>query len=191
MMKYFTINRTERILSLLVVGAALLAIAGCSTAPASRDTDSFMSESDAALAWFDRHVDGLDEQIDGAAGYIVFPKVGQFGIIFAGGQFGRGTLNTPDGTQIGWAAINTGSIGLQAGVQGFKMLIVLEDKYALAKFMDNQLDGAVNAVAVAGESGGSTRTPFEDGLAVYQGANSGLMAGVNIGLDYIRYKPLD
>jgi len=26
---------------------------------------------------------------------------------------------------------------------------------------------------------------------MYQGANTGLMAGVNIGLDYIRYAPLD
>ena len=143
------------------------------------------------MAWFENHVVGLDEQIDGAAGYIIFPKVGQFGIIFGGGQFGRGMLNNSDGSQIGWAAINTGSIGLQAGVQGFKMLIVIEDKYTLAKFMDNQMDGAVGAVAVAGDAGGSARAPFEHGLAVYQGANSGLMAGVNIGLDYISYKPLD
>jgi lipid-binding SYLF domain-containing protein len=184
-------NRILQITTLMLLGAALVWTSGCSTAPKPRDTKSFLSESDAALAWFDSHVYGLDEQIKNSAGYIIFPKVGQFGIIFGGGQFGRGTLNNPDGSQIGWAAINTGSIGLQAGVQGFKMLIVIEDKYTLAKFMDNQLEGSANAMVVAGNDGGSALGLFDDGMAIYQGANSGLMAGVNIGLDYIRYKPRD
>ena len=176
---------------IVLMGISMLAATGCSTAPKSRDTQSFISESDAALAWFQSNVYGLDDQINNAAGYIIFPKVGQYGIIFGGGKFGRGMLNKPNGDQIGWAAVNTSSIGLQAGVQGFKMLIIIEDKYTLAKFMDNQLEGSVNAMAVVGEEGGSSLGLFDDGMVIYQGANTGLMAGVNIGLDYIRYKPLD
>ena len=37
----------------------------------------------------------------------------------------------------------------------------------------------------------SGTAPFQHGVALYQGANKGLMAGVNIGLDYMRYEPLD
>ncbi len=190
-MSMFQAPRFLKAAALLALGSSVLISSGCSTAPKTRDTQSFISESDAALAWFQSHVHGLDDQIDNAEAYIIFPKVGQFGIIFGGGKFGRGMLNNPDGSQIGWAAVNTGSIGLQAGVQGFKMLIVIEDKYTLAKFMDNQLEGSANAVAVAGDEGGSALALFDDGMAIYQGANTGLMGGVNIGLDYIRYKPMD
>ncbi len=178
------------ILFLLIASTPLLSI-GCSTAPNKKDQASFIDASNSALDWFDHNIDGLDQQISNSAGYIIFPKVGQYGIIFGGGQFGRGALNEPTGDQIGWAALNTGSIGLQAGIQGYKMLIVIEDQDTLDKFMNNQLDGSVSAVAIAGKKGGSARAPFENGLAVYQGANSGVMVGVNFGLDYIRYKPLD
>jgi len=184
-------QRILQVTILMFIGSAMLIAGGCSTSPKPRDTQSFISEADAALGWFHSNVRGLDEQIDKSEAYIIFPKVGQFGIIFGGGQFGRGMLNNPDGSQIGWAAINTGSIGLQAGVQGFKMLIVIEDKYTLAKFMENQLEGSANAMAVAGDDGGSALALFDDGMAIYQGANTGLMGGVNIGLDYIRYKPMD
>ncbi|MHC5024638.1 MAG: YSC84-related protein, partial [Planctomycetota bacterium] len=160
-----------------------------STAPKAENREAFESEAKAAEAWFVRNVSGLREQMDNAAAYIVFPSVGQYGIIFMGGKFGRGSLNRPDGTRIGWAAVNTASIGLQAGVQGFKMMLVLQDEATLQKFMANQLSGGVSAVAVAGEAGGSTAAQFQNGVAMYQGASTGLMAGVNIGLDYIRYEP--
>ena len=45
-------------------------------------------------------------------------------------------------------------------------------------------------LAVAGEAGASASQSFENGLAVYQGANTGLMAGVNVGLDRLRYEKL-
>ncbi len=175
----------------LLAVAILLGTGGCSTAPAVKDRASFMAESDAALEWFQDNVPGLRSQIRESAGYVVFPSVGQWGILFGGGKFGRGTLNRPDDSQIGWAAINTGSVGLQAGVQGFKLLLVIEDRVTLNKFMDNQLSGGATGVAILGEAGGSMTAPFQNGIALYQGANTGLMAGVNIGLDYIRYAPLD
>ena len=108
--------------------------------------------------------------------------------MFSGGRFGRGILKRPDGFQIGWAAVNTVSLGLQAGVQGFKMLLVLEDEATLREFMENRLSGGVTGVLVAADAGGSGTAQFENGVAVYQGANTGLMAGANIGLDRIRYE---
>lgn len=190
-MLHISTSTLPRFLLLLIISASPLLSIGCSTAPNKKDQASFVNASNSALDWFDHNIEGLDKQIKDSAGYIIFPKVGQYGIIFGGGQFGRGALNKPSGDQIGWAALNTGSIGLQAGIQGYKMLIVIEDQATLDKFMDNQLDGSVSAVAVAGKKGGSARAPFENGLAVYQGANSGVMVGVNFGLDYIRYKPMD
>ena len=95
-----------------------------------------------------------------------------------------------DDSQIGWAAISTPSLGLQAGVQGFKMLVVIEDAATFESFKKSKLSGSASGVAVAIEAGGSVKAPFENGVTVYQGANAGLMAGVNVGLDIMRYEAL-
>lgn len=169
----------------------LLCTTACSVAPSVGDRPAFVAESTAAREWFEYNVPGLESQISGSGGYAIFPGVGQWGIILTGGKFGRGYVGEPDHTQIGWAAINTGSIGLQAGVQGFKMLVVFQDDATLDEFRKGNLAGSVSAVAVAGDAGASGTAPFRNGVAVYQGANTGLMAGVNIGLDYMRYVGID
>jgi len=166
------------------------ALAGCSTVPTAERQEQFLINAAASTKWFESSVNGLGEQIDASAGFIIFPDVSQWGMLLAGGTFGRGALCKPDGTQIGWAALNTGSLGLQAGVQGFRMLIVLQDEQTLANFKSNRWSGNVSGVAVAGTSGRSERSPFESGVAVYEGANNGLMAGVRVGLDRIRFEPL-
>jgi hypothetical protein len=47
-----------------------------------------------------------------------------------------------------------------------------------------------SGVVVEGKAGGSGQAPFSKGVAVYQGANTGLMAGANVGLEVLRYEPL-
>lgn len=174
----------------IVWGATLLSIAGCSTAPKAEDQGALVADAEAAVQWFERSVPGLRGQLDRSAGYIIFPGVGQWGILIGGGKFGRGMVCAANGDQVGWSSINTGSIGLQAGVQGFKMLVVFQDWATFNEFKQGDLAGSASGVAVVGGSGLSGTAPFRDGVAVYQGANSGLMAGVNIGLDYMRFEPL-
>ena len=168
----------------------MLTASGCSTAPDAEDRQSFLVESGAATEWFLANVNGLERQVARSAGYIVFPSIGQWGLMFGGGQFGRGVLCDADGTPVGWAAINTVSLGLQAGVQGFKMFLVLENEAVKRRFMENTFSGGVGGTVVVAQEGGSAKAAFEQGVALYQGANSGLMAGVNIGLDRLRYEPL-
>ena len=183
-------NGIARVRILLAVIAASLLAAGCSTAPKMKDQAKFVGDATAATTWFEAQVPGLRQQIDNSAAYIIYPSVGQWGILISGGKYGRGMLNRPNDRQIGWAAINTGSIGLQAGVQGFKMLVVFQDEATLNRFMQDRLSGSISGVVVVGRSGGSATAPFENGVAIYQGASTGLMAGVNIGLDYMRYQSL-
>ena len=73
-----------------------------------------------------------------------FPEIGQWALGITRCKFGRGTVNTPDDSQIGWAAINAGSLGLQVGVQDLKMLLVIQDAAALEKFKQNDLSGSVS-----------------------------------------------
>ena len=76
------------------------------------------------------------------------------------------------------------------GVQGFKVLVVFQDEATLNRFKQDRLSGSISGVVVVGRSGGSATAPFENGVAIYQGASTGLMAGANIGLDYMRYQSL-
>lgn len=175
----------------MVCCAGLLAPGACSTAPKGEDKADVLARAQSSRAQFERSVTGLHEQIQRSAGYVVFPDVAQFGIIFAGATWGRGVVYKPDNTQLGWAALNNGSVGLEAGVQGFRMLMVLEDQATLNKFMSNQLSGNAEGVAVANEAGGSASHAFQHGVVVYEGANRGLMAGANIGLNYVRFKSME
>lgn len=173
----------------VVLGSlTMLTSTGCSTAPKSENKATVVSESRATTSWFKTNVAGLDRQLDGAAGYVSFPAVGQYGILIGGGKFGRGVVYDANGTQVGWAYINTASAGLQVGVQGYKMLMVFEDAATMGRFKENKLTGNVGATAVAADAGRAGQASFTDGVAIYQGAQTGLMAGASIGLDLVRYE---
>ncbi len=174
-----------------LVGAAILFSAGCSTAPKDEiDRQSLVDRSASTRDWFEARVSGLHEQINNSAGYIVFPDVGSAGFII-GGTSGRGVLFDNKGNQLGWSRLSSGSIGLQAGVRGFRMLMVLEDQTTLDQFRANKWNGSVGAVAVAGNASGTAASAFQRGVAIYEGASSGLMAGLDIGLNNITFQPIN
>jgi lipid-binding SYLF domain-containing protein len=97
---------------------------------------------------------------------------------------------TPNGTQIGWAAVNNFSLGLQAGGQGKKILIVFANADALNQFKQGLLTGKAEGTAVAGDDGTTGVAPFQNGLAVYVGAQKGLMAGGMVAMENFRYREL-
>lgn len=179
------------ILAAGAIAAAGLFASACKTTPSQEvDRTALVDRSGSTLDWFKGNVSGLSGQLRDSAGYVVFPDVGQAGFI-VGGTSGRGVVFDSRGRQIGWARLSTGSIGLQAGVRGFRMLMILQNEQAMSEFRNNRWSGTTSAVAVAGDSGGSGIAEFRNGVAIYQGASSGLMAGVDIGLNNIRFEPLD
>jgi len=182
---------STRLFFIALMLACMTVPMSCSTAPRSGQEESYMARAVETTAWFEQNVRGLSNQLNRSAGYIVFPDVARWGILLSGGTFGRGALCRADGTQIGWAAINNASIGLQAGVIGFRMLIVLENETVLERFQSGTLTGSAAGVLVVAETGGTAAVPFANGTAVYQGAQRGLMGGVNIGFDFIRFAPLE
>ena len=175
--------------SAVLTMAAAAILPGCSTAPKVEDRASVVADSRSTVAWFERNVAGLGEQLDGSAGYISYPGIGQYGVLIGGGKFGRGVVYDGNRRQLGWAYVNTASAGLQLGAQGYKMLVVFEDAATMRQFKENKLTGNVNATAVAAEAGVAGKASFTDGVVIYQGGQTGLMAGVSVGLDYMRYEP--
>jgi lipid-binding SYLF domain-containing protein len=97
---------------------------------------------------------------------------------------------TPDGTQIGWAAENQFNVGLQAGGQGKKILLVFANADTLEQFKQGLLTGKVEGMAVAADKGATGTDSFHNGVAVYVGAQKGLMAGGMVGMENFRYRAL-
>ena len=53
------------------------------------------------MNWFETNVDGLTDQVSKSGGYIIFPEVGQVGVLFGGGKAGRGMVCREGGIQPG------------------------------------------------------------------------------------------
>ena len=175
---------------MFVLALPLVSAVGCNVAPKTDERESFVVEAREGLKHFERNVPGLQDQIRNSAGYAIFPGAGQWGIIFTGGSFGRGAVFNARGEQLGWAAVNNFSVGLQLGGQGKKILIVFANTDVLNKFQSGLLTGNAQGVAVAGDASANGTAPFQDGLAVYVGAEKGLMAGGMIGMENFRYRAL-
>ena len=73
---------------------------------------------------------------------------------------------------------------------GFKMMVVFQNDTTMKEFQNNKLTGSVGATAVAADAGSAGSASFTNGVAVYQGAQTGLMAGASVGLDYMRYEAI-
>jgi lipid-binding SYLF domain-containing protein len=174
----------------LLLSLQLVGLLGCNVAPKHEDRATFVEEARDGLKYFEKRVDGLGRQIRESAGYAVFPGAGQWGIIFTGGSFGRGAVFTPDGTQIGWAAENQFNVGLQVGGQGKKILLVFANTDTLEQFKQGLLTGKVEGMAVAADKGTTGTSSFHNGVAVYVGAQKGLMAGGMVGMENFRYRAL-
>jgi lipid-binding SYLF domain-containing protein len=187
-----TRSRIDRLIWVQLLVAIVACVnTGCSTAPKYHEQRTVLADSLTAVRWFNWSVPGLSRQLENSAGYISYPGIGQYGLVIGGGKFGRGVVFDNTRRQVGWAYLNTASAGLQLGAQGFKMLVVFEDDATMRRFKTNKLTGNVGATVVAGESGTAGTTSFTDGVAVYQGGQTGLMAGASIGLDYMRFEAVD
>ena len=63
----------------------------------------------------------------------------------------------------GRSAINVGSIGLQIGVQGFRIMMVLDTDDLLNQFVANKWTGSGAGIAVAGKAVAQGKVPFTNG----------------------------
>ena len=175
----------------LLVASVVCLSPGCSTAPKQRDQSKVVADSRSATRWFRNNVRGLSAQLDNSAGYVSYPGIGRYGLLITGGKMGRGVVYDSNHRQVGWAYINVVSAGLQVGVQGYKMLVIFEDPATMRRFQQNKLTGNVGVTIVALTAGGAGAASFTDGVVIYEGDQAGLMAGVSVGLDYMRYQAVD
>jgi lipid-binding SYLF domain-containing protein len=165
----------------LVMVAALMLAAGCSTAPQTEEKrEALRSEADAAVDAMTRTDPGLRDFINRGTGYAIFPSVGKGGV-GVGGAYGRGIVYDDSGRMLGYADLTQASIGLQLGGQTFKELLVFENEAALNRFKNEGWSPTANASAVALKSGAAATARFQDGVAIFTQPNGGAMFEASVG----------
>ncbi|MFQ5994681.1 MAG: YSC84-related protein [Acidiferrobacterales bacterium] len=122
-----------------------------------------------------------------AYGYVVFPKIVK-GAIGIGGAHGKG-LVFRRGRVIGRASLSQGTIGFQLGGQAYSEIIFFQNRTALKRLTDGNLEFAAQATAVAANKGVAANADYHKGVAVFTLAKGGLMYEASIGGQKFSYKP--
>ena len=187
---------------------AIGAGAGCSSAPkTSEEKAAANTEATSALARFKAADPSLDNVLNSAVGYVIFPSVGKGGLV-VGGAHGDGRVYEK-GRYIGDTSLNQVSIGFQAGGQAYSEIIFFENEAALKSFTSGNFEFGADASAIAitasadakaGTSGASagasvtkdnaaTAGKYYKGMAVYTVAKGGLMFEAALAGQKFNYKP--
>jgi lipid-binding SYLF domain-containing protein len=180
--------------SMRCTAAALFAIVGgclgaCDTAPkSSEDKAALRSDSDAAVAAFKSTDSSLDVLLAKSVAWVAFPDVGKAGFII-GASHGRGIVYTHDGRQ-GYASLSQGSVGLQAGAQTFRELVIFMRQSDFEKFKQGDFSLAANASAVALKPGAAATTDVSKGVIVFVETKGGLMAEAAIAGQVLKFEPM-
>jgi lipid-binding SYLF domain-containing protein len=180
-------NRTPA--TVLTLALLMAAAVGCAGAPETRpEQASLEARADATLVAMRTDDPSLGRVLDGAAGYVVFPRVREAAFI-VGGVRGRGVVYEA-GRPIGYATVTGGSVGAQAGGQGFSQLLILESDRALDRLKADNFDLTADASATLVRSGAAASARFEGGVAVLVHDPAGAMVQASIGGQRIEFTPI-
>jgi lipid-binding SYLF domain-containing protein len=170
------------------IALATALMVGCSTAPPTPEAKDELSRKAAAER---QEWNRLDPELEAFAkrgyGFAFFPEITKGGLVL-GGAYGRGVVYE-QGQHIGYADLTQASLGLQAGGQTYSELIVFENKTAMDRFKQKQLDFGANTSAVVANTGAAATARFVDGIVVFVRPTAGVMAEAALGGQQITYVP--
>jgi lipid-binding SYLF domain-containing protein len=172
--------------------AALLLLAGCSTAPKSQsDREALQKEAEATIVKFKAADVDMQRFFTNAAGYAVFPSILKGGW-FVGGAHGQGIIyeKGPNGySMAGYVDTTHASIGLQFGGQTFSEIVFLETAEAVKNFESGKMKFSASVSAVAAKAGASRAVNYAGNVAVFTLAEAGLMVEGAVGAQKFGFKP--
>ena len=146
---------------------------------AAQAEDDLQAESQQAVDSFLKTDSTLQNFINGAAGYAIFPNVGKGGFI-VGGARGKGIVYEK-GKIVGKTTMTQASIGAQVGGQTFAEMIFFETPTALNDFKAGKFEMSAEVSAVAAAEGASAAAKYKQGVAVFTLPKKGLMVQASIG----------
>lgn len=116
--------------------------------------------------------------LEEAHGWAVFDTTkGGLIVTGAGGTGVARELETGEET---FMHLGAGGVGLGAGLENYKLVMLFEDKPTFDEFVRGHWDGSISAQAAAGEEGVAAEEQFVDGTRVYRLTDAGLIAQVDV-----------
>ncbi len=130
--------------------------------------------------------DGLMQNLfTNAYGYVIFPSIGK-GAFGVGGAAGSGTV-VERGATVGKAKMTQVTIGFQVGGQAYREVVFFQEKSALDRFKENNVEFSAQVSAVAAKSGASGNAKYTDGILIFTQQKGGLMYEASVGGQKFKY----
>lgn len=127
---------------------------------------------------------------EAAKGYAVFDNT-KIALGLSGGG-GSGVAVDKQSGHKTFMKMATGGIGLGLGAQKYKVIFLFETKEAFENFVEKGWTAQASANAAAGKEGVNRGSAFNDGVAIYQLTEKGLMAIADVsGTKYWKHKELN
>jgi len=167
----------------------LLSLSTYSFAEPAKDIDA---KVDFAISQFKEEVTGGANFLPKVKGYLVFPSVVKGGFI-VGAEYGEGALRI-NGETKHYYSMTSASIGYQAGVQVYSIVIAFVSEASLHSFIKSNgweagVDGSIT-VSDWGEGRDISSMSFEKPIIAFVYGQKGLMAGVSIkGTKFLKIIP--
>jgi lipid-binding SYLF domain-containing protein len=157
---------------------------GCAHTLKPGEQADLLNEAHETLARMVAKDPNLRSVLDGAVGYIMFPRVGQGGFIVGGGA-GNGVV-FEGGQHTGFARMEQAAFGALVGGQSFSELVIVNEKRAFDDLKSGRFDFGARASAVILRTGAASGVTFENGVAVVIDPIKGAMANASLSGTRIR-----
>ena len=116
--------------------------------------------------------------VDSAYGHAVFDTTkGGFIVTGAGGT---GVAMRKNGSNPVYMHMGAGGVGLGAGLENYKLIILFENEDVYDRFVDGAWSAGTSAQAAAGRDGAAAVGKFNNGVAVYHITDKGLIAQADV-----------
>ena len=131
--------------------------------------------------------ESASELISSAYGTAVFDTTkGGFIVTGAGGT---GVAMRKNGSNPVYMHMGAGGVGLGAGLENYKLIILFENEDVYERFVDGEWSAGATAQAAAGRDGAAAVGKFNNGVAVYHITDKGLIAQADV--TGVRFWPSD
>ncbi|SFB72929.1 Las17-binding protein actin regulator [Zunongwangia mangrovi] len=152
----------------------------------SEKQKDLIDDATASKAAFIEEEPELAALFEKAAGYVIFPNVGE-GAYILGGAAGNGVL-FEDGQVAGFSELRQVDIGLQIGGQAYRQAILFQTEAELDEFKEGNYKLSGKASAVIVEEGKAKSVNFKKGRAIVTMPKAGAMVDISVGGQKFEYR---
>lgn len=179
-------NRNLLVATLIALSTLTNACAVRTSSP--QELDRVRDDVSETVARFNKHRPETKRYFTQSYGHAVFPTVGK-GATIVGGAYGRGAVYE-QGQLVGTTTLTQVTVGPQLGGQAYSEVIFFEDRAALDRFKQGNLEVGVRASAVAAIAGAAADAPYAEGIAIFTLTRGGLMCEASVGGQKFSFAPL-